>query len=53
MTENTESRIELECTECHYSKVVEHGGEKAPPEYVKEHGRETGHVVSVTRVEPA
>ena len=47
MTETTERRVELDCTECHFSRVVTIDGDELPAEVVVRHGEETGHHVSV------
>lgn len=42
--------MELDCTECQFSKVVGYDGGKLPSDHVREHGNETGHFVSLTPV---
>lgn len=48
-TEEREA-IQVVCTECAFSKVVEKGDEK-PAEVIVEHGRKTGHKLSTETIE--
>lgn len=40
--------MRIECTECHFSTTEDTGGETLPADIVTEHGRKTGHNLSVT-----
>lgn len=51
MSSADEATFELTCTECRFSKIVGHDADKPPAKYVREHGKETGHLVSVTFLE--
>lgn len=51
MGEATQKEIELDCVDCHFSKIVSHSDDKTPSERVREHGKETGHCVSVKPLE--
>ena len=49
-----ESRlIGLDCTTCHFSRVVDPDTDGPPYKLVVEHGKETGHTVSITRLGPS
>jgi len=40
--------LRVDCTQCHFERVVD-GEEVRPAEVVIDHGRETGHKLSVDR----
>ena len=40
--------IRVDCTECHFTVLVEPVDEKRPAEIILEHGRETGHTLNTT-----
>lgn len=48
MSQKARQSVEIACTECRFSKVVGPDDEKAAADYVVEHGKETGHKVSIT-----
>jgi hypothetical protein len=49
-----ESRlVRLDCTTCHFDRVVDPDTDGPPYELVVEHGRETGHTVAITRLDPS
>jgi hypothetical protein len=43
--------MRIECAECHFSTTEETDGETLPADIIKEHGRETGHSLSVSPVD--
>jgi hypothetical protein len=51
LDESPATTMRIECTECHFSTTEEAGGETLPADIVKEHGRETGHSLSVSPVD--
>ena len=51
MTGKDGARMRLDCTECHFSRVVRFDDDVLPAEVVVEHGRETGHRVAISRTD--
>lgn len=45
-----EAATRVECQECHFSEIVRAGDARIPADVVIEHGKESGHKLSVTRV---
>lgn len=43
--------MRVECTECNFSRFVRPEDEQLPGEVVVEHGRKTGHRLSVTKAD--
>lgn len=43
--------MRVECTECDFSRVVRDGDGDHPSDIVIDHGRETGHKLSVSSIE--
>lgn len=50
MASEVSTRVRVDCTECPFSKVVEKREEK-PADVIVEHGKETGHTLTVGDVE--
>ena len=51
MGESYEARVE--CQDCGFSTIVKPGEDRIPADVVVEHGRESGHKLSVGPVETA
>ena len=51
MSTKKTAQMQLDCTECRFSKRTEKDGEKLPAEIVREHGKNTGHKVRVSLLE--
>lgn len=45
------AQMKVECTECHFSKVVSLTGAEIPADVAKEHGKKTGHKLIVSSLE--
>jgi hypothetical protein len=48
MNPATADEMRIECTECHFSATEDTAGERLPADIITDHGRETGHNLSVT-----
>jgi len=42
--------IRVVCPECQYSQLVRKDDDRVPAEYVVEHGRETGHILTMESI---
>lgn len=51
MSKVEETLMEVNCTECHFSRTVSTDGETLPADIIQEHGQETGHSLSVTSLD--
>lgn len=51
MTTEENPRMEVECNDCQFSRIVEPGDEELPGEVVIKHGDETGHQLSLNSID--
>lgn len=45
MSEQEETPVRVDCTDCPFSRVVDPDDDVEPADVIVEHGRETGHTV--------
>jgi hypothetical protein len=48
MTRGAPDRIIIDCTECHFSETESTDGDRLPADVLQKHGRETGHILSLS-----
>lgn len=44
--------LRVECTDCHFTTVVDPDDEELPSDVIVEHGRETGHKLTLSDQDP-
>lgn len=52
MAERQEGPVRIDCTECSFQRTVYPSDDELPADIVVRHGREMGHVLSISPVEP-
>lgn len=46
-----EVQVRVTCTACSFEEVLRRGGDRSPTDVIIDHGRDTGHTLSVTTLE--
>lgn len=51
MPKSIQNPMQVECTDCHFARVISPEDEELPADVVIEHGQETGHTLSTHPVD--